>query len=373
MKTLLSSALLASILLLSACGGKKTDDITAKKEELKKLRTEQSKLNAKIRTLESQIQSLNVDKDKMIPVMVTTLTKKEFNHYVEAQGVVDSDKNVKVASETGGAIKKIYVKEGQYVTAGKVLAKLDDVLIRKGMAELEQSMEFVKINYEKQTKLWAQKIGTEIEYLSIKNQYESLEKKKESLQEQLEKTNIKAPINGVVDDIIANEGEIAAPGVPMLRIVDGKDVKIIADIAETYSASVQKGTNATVKFPALGKTFVTPITNIGEVINPSDRSFKVELALSNPEKLYKPNMLATVQVKDYAKKEAVVIPRNAIMRGETDEFVFVVQNGVAKKTIIKTGLTYQGETEVLSGLNGNEQLITVGFQDLSDGQKVEVK
>lgn len=375
MKNLTYTALIVCILAFSACGGKKKDPLTTKKDELKKLKLKQSQINAEIRKLENEIAALSAEanKDKVIPVMAKTLSKRDFVHYIQVQGIVDSDKSIRVSAEIGGQIKNLYVKNGQFVSAGAVLAKVDDALIRKGLAELEQTLDFVKINYEKQKQLWDKKIGTEIEFLSAKNQYESLLRKKESLEEQLAKTTIKAPISGVVDNIFLKEGEMSGPGIPILQIVNGNDVKLVADVPETYAASIKKGTVVTVKFPALNKTIQSTIINVGEVINPSDRSFKVEIALSNPEKLYKPNMLATVEIKDYEKKDAVVIPRNAIMKGEEEEFVFVTQNNIAKKIPIKTGLNYQGETEVLSGLNGTEQLITVGFQDLADGQKVEVK
>jgi RND family efflux transporter MFP subunit len=375
MKNLSYTVLIVFMLALSACGGKKKDPLSTKKEQLKKLKVQQSKVNAEIRKLENEITALSAEanKDKVIPVIAKTLSKREFVHYLQVQGVVDSDKSIRVSSETGGQIKNIYVKNGQFVSAGTTIAKTDDVLIRKGLAELEQSLDFVKINYEKQKQLWDKKVGTEIEFLSAKNQYESLLRKKESLEEQLAKTTIKAPISGVVDNIFLKEGEMSAPGVPILQIVNGGDVKLVADVPETYSASIKRGTVVTVKFPALNKTVQSTVISVGEVISPSDRSFKVEIALSNAEKLYKPNMLATVEIKDYEKKDAVVVPRNAIMKGEEEEFVFVTQNNIAKKIAIKTGVNYQGETEVLSGLNGTEQLITVGFQDLADGQKVEVK
>lgn len=375
MKNLTYLVLIVCIFAISACGGKKKDPLITKKEQLKKLKVQQSKINVEIRKLENEIAALSAEtnKDKVIPVITKTLTKRDFVHYIQVQGVVDSDKSIRVSSEIGGQIRHIYVKNGQFVNAGAVIAKVDDALIRKGLAELEQSLDFVKTNYEKQKQLWDKKVGTEIEFLSAKNQYESLLRKKESLEEQLAKTTIKAPISGVIDNTFLKEGEMAVPGVPILQIVNGSDVKLVADVPETYSASIKKGTTVTVKFPALNKTTQSTITNVGEVINPSDRSFKVEIALSNPEKLYKPNMLATVEIKDYEKKDAVVIPRNAIMKGEEEEFVFINQNNVAKKIAIKTGVNYQGETEVLSGLNGTEQLITVGFQDLADGQKIEIK
>lgn len=366
---------LVSALAVSACGGKKKDPLSTKKEQLKKLKVQQSKVNAEIRKLENEIATLSAEtnKDKIIPVIAKTLSKREFVHYIQVQGVVDSDRSIRVSSEIGGQIKHLYVKNGQFVNAGATIAKVDDVLIRKGLAELEQTLDFVKINYEKQKQLWEKKVGTEIEFLSAKNQYESLLRKKESLEEQLAKTTIKAPISGVVDNIFLKEGEMSAPGVPILQIVNGGDVKLVADVPETYSASIKRGTTVTVHFPALNKTLQSTVINVGEVINPSDRSFKVEIALSNAEKLFKPNMLATVEIKDYEKKDAVVIPRNAIMKGEEQEFVFITQNNIAKKIAIKTGMNYQGETEVLSGLNGTEQLITVGFQDLADGQKVDIK
>lgn len=375
MKNLSYIVLMVFTLALVACGGKKKDPLSTKKEQLKKLKIQQSKINAEIRSLENEISALSAEanKDKVIPVITKTLTKREFVHYIQVQGMVDSDKSIRVSSETGGQIKHIYVKNGQFVGVGTTIAKVDDVLIRKGLAELEQSIEFVKINYEKQKQLWDKKVGTEIEFLGAKNQYESLLRKKESLEEQLAKTTIKAPISGVVDNIFLKEGEMSAPGVPILQIVNGGDVKLVADVPETYSANIKRGTVVTVKFPALNKTVQSTVISVGEVISPSDRSFKVEIALSNAERLYKPNMLATVEIKDYEKKDAIVIPRNAIMKGEDEEFVFITQNNIAKKVAVKTGVNYQGETEVLSGLNGTEQLITVGFQDLVDGQKVEVK
>lgn len=356
--------------LLTACG----EDVKTKKAKLDKLKKNQSELKAQISKLEEELVAegyVDSSKVKVKEVAVAAAQSKEFRHYLEIQGKVDSDKNVMVSYKASGTITKIYVNRGDYVRAGATLGVIDDEAMRKGVQELKTNLELSKTVYEKQKNLWDQKIGTEVQYLQSKANYESLQSKLAQVNEQLDAYRIKAPIDGTVDEIIPKEGELAAPGMPAFRIVNTSGFKVTADIAEGYISKVQKGNKASIYFPDIDFTMETYVKVVSDVISPVNRTFTVEFDLKNAPKNIKANMLAYVRILDYNKPSTIVIPVNVIQHSETNDFVFVVKNKKAVKTPVKTGGIYRTEAEILSGLQEGDQIITLGYQDVLDGQSVK--
>jgi membrane fusion protein (multidrug efflux system) len=363
-----------ALALLTACGGGDKGGVNAKKEQIAKLKKQQNELKSEIAKLEAELKasgykdSTNV---KIKEVTVTPVQAKEFKHYLEIQGKVDSDKNVLVSYKAAGTVTRINVNKGDYVRAGSVLATIDDETMRKGLKELNTNLELTKTVYEKQKSLWDQKIGTEIQYLQAKASYESLQNRLAQMNEQLDAYRIKAPIDGTVDEIYPNEGELAAPGMPAFRIVNTSGFKVTADIAEGYISKVKKGNKTFIYFPDIDYTMETYVKVVSDVISPTNRTFTVEFDLKNAPKDIKSNMLAYVKILDYSKPATFVIPVNVIQHSETNDFVFVVKNNKAVKTQVKVGSVYKTDAEIVSGLNEGDQIITLGYQDVLDGQGVK--
>ncbi len=308
-------------------------------------------------------------------MQVQPVTPQTLRHYLTLQGTVDSDKNIAVSPKMPGTVTAVYVKEGDAVRAGQVMAVIDDAVMRQNVAELKTGLELATTVYEKQKNLWDQKIGSEIQYLQTKNNKESLERRLATLNEQLAQTRVTAPISGTVDAVGLRVGEPANPGTTTIRVVNLSDMKVLAKVADTYINTVRKGDEALVELNS-GEKMTGKVSFVGKVVNPQTRTFDVEIALPNKGGLLKPNMLANISINDQTKENALVVNQNLIQRTESGDVVYVAKvNGnqtTAQLRKIKTGISYNGEVVVTEGLQPGDQLITVGYQDLVDGQPLKI-
>ena len=356
-------------LLMASCGGNPD-----KKVQLEELKKKQSTLTEEIQKLEAEIKLTDTSAQantKSIIVGVEVLKKQSFTHYLQIQGKIDSDKNISVSSQVGGLVDNIYVVKGQLVSTGTLLAKTDGSQIMRGIQEVDKSLEFANELFDKQKRLWDQKIGTEVQYLQAKNQKESLERKKATLQEQYAKTSIHAPYAGVIDEVYTKEGQMLSPGMPAFRLVNSSELKLIAQVSESYVSNIKAGQEAIVVFPDLNKTINTKITVVGDVIDPVNRTFQVDLALKQDKNLLKANMISYVKIKDYSNASVLVIPVNIVQRSNNKSYVYVAENGKSVKRFVTLGQHYESTVEVLDGLNEGDKLITEGYQDLVDGQSIK--
>jgi membrane fusion protein (multidrug efflux system) len=373
-KHILLIAVLAT--LLASCGGEKKEGVEGKKAELAKLKAERVENEKKIKALEIEIGKLEPNKvaeAKVKPVSIDTLNAETFRHYVELQGTVDAKNNVMVTPKTGGAVVAMHVKEGDFVKAGSIIGKVDNSILMESIEELKTQMSLANTLYEKQKSLWDQKIGTEIQFIQAKNNKESLERRLSTLNTQLSQTNIVSPMSGVVDMVNVKVGEMASPGVGVVRIVNLSNLKVLARVSDTYAASVKKGDEVIIKFPDLQKEFKARVSFVSTTVDPLSRTFTIEANLPS-DKDIKPNMMANVQINDATRKDALAIDQNYVQSTEKGNVVYVaVAEGskkVAKAREVKTGLSYNGKVEILSGLSAGDHLITLGYQEVSDGQPI---
>lgn len=359
--------------LLAACSGEKKSDLASKNEELAKLKSEQAELSTKIRTLEGEVTKLDPKKKeeaRVKDVAVSPLAASTFRRYVEVQGTIDAKNNVQVAPKSGGAVTAVYVVEGSSVRAGQVLARIDDQILRTSAEEIKTQLSLANTVFEKQANLWKQQIGTELQYLQAKNSKESLERRLATLNSQLSQSNVTAPISGVVDQVLAKVGSTAAPGVPMFQVVNLSQLKVKANVADTYAGSVRKGDEVIVRFPDVNRELKTRINFVSTTVDPLSRTFTIEAPLPSDKSL-KPNMLAQVKINDLNKANALVINQNLVQSTEMGQLVYVAVNEggkkVAKSRKITTGQSYGGQIEIVAGLKPGDQLVTRGYQELTDG------
>jgi len=314
--------------------------------------------------------------EKVKNVEITQVGKDEFLHFIQAQGVVESDNNVLVAPLASGIVKKIHVTAGDKVKNGQLLAELDMSILESGIAELEGGLTLAKTIFERQQRLWNKKIGSEIQYLQTKNNKESLERKLVTLQEQAKLTKIYAPLSGTIDEVLIKEGEVAAAGMGAIRVVQLSALKIRVDLSEIYIARMKKRDPVRVSIPVAGKEFDLNIDAVSQVIHPKDRTFQIEIKIPRGEKEIKPNMLAVLKINDYSNPDALTVPVNIIQETEKQVFLFTASriNGdwISQKRIVTTGRNYNGRVEILSGLEDGEYVVTLGYQNLADGQKLTV-
>lgn len=365
--------LVALSFFASACA--KEEGVEAKKIELQNLKAQLNEINISIKSLETEIATLDPDfaKQNRKSILITTASvrKGRFEHYVEVTGSVLSKKNVSISAETLGRILTIPAVEGMYVEKGAVLATIDSESMQRNMDEVQNSLSLAKTLFDKQARLWDQQIGTEVQYLESKNRVEGLERNLASLKTQLAKTVIRAPFSGTIETVSARLGELVQPGMPMFQFVGVSDLFIEADISESYVGVLNRGDSVDVHFPSINTELKTKVSSVGAIINPNNRTFKVEVVLPRLANV-KPNMITVLKIQDYESMDAVIVPSHLILSDNRGDYVFTVTDGIARKIYVKRGKTFDQETEILEGLQGTETLVDKGFRDVGDNFTVNI-
>jgi membrane fusion protein (multidrug efflux system) len=374
-------SLLFAVVFLAACSAPDPSNMSLdeKKVLLQELYSQQRSLEDQIKQLESEIAAIDPTMGaKRILVTSAPVQRKDFKHFSEVQGTIQSDNYLSASSETGGRILEMRVIEGQTVTKGQVIARIDLEQINKQIAEVETQLMLANDLFERQQRLWEQNIGSEVQFLQAKNNKERLEKALESLRFQLSKEYVYAPISGVVDQVLTKAGELASPGMPIARVLNTSQVKIVADVPETYLQSVRKGQKVQIRIPSLGMDKEATVTEVGRIINPNNRTFSVEIALNNSDNQLKPNLLALVLINDFTKPNSVVVPIELVQQEVGGKSYLLVQDSlnnqlIARKVYVETGRSYQGEILIESGLKGDETLIIGGARGLNDQDFIQVQ
>jgi RND family efflux transporter MFP subunit len=387
MKKILSIVTIA--LLFISCGNNKelsVNEIIAQ-GDLEVLRAKKAEISEQLIDLETNIKLLDstiatkTGEEKLPLVTTISATPQEFNHFLELQGDVKTKQNVLVYPEMSGTLNRVYVKKGQRVTKGQLLATIDDGGMASQLEQLKTQAELAKTTFERQKRLWEQKIGSEIQYLQAKTQFEASENAVKQAQSQLGKSTIRAPFAGIIDDVIKDQGTVVSPGPgsEVFRLVNLSDMYIQVDVPETYLGQITKGKEALVYFPVLGDSVTTQIRETGNFIMPGNRSFSVEIAVPNKDGKIKPNLSAKVNLNDYTNEQAILIPQSIISENaDGEQYVFVAQEpnseneAIVKKTVITTGKTQRANVEVLSGLTQGDHVIQEGARSVKDGQKVKI-
>ena len=360
----------------ASSGSKKEEPLDVKKKELAKLKSDQAALSEKISKLEQEIMKIDplaAVKPKL--VAVTSIARTNFTHYIDLQGKVETENIYRVAPRgIGGQVREVYVKEGDHVRKGQLLIKLDDAVMLQGLRQLETQLDFAKNIYNRQKNLWDQGIGTEVQYLTAKNNVENLEKQIASSKELLNTTNVYSEVAGVVETVTIHPGE-TFNGMPTatITIVNQSSLKAVVEVPENYLEKVKKGTPVLIEVPDIGRKLNSKISLVSQMINSNSRAFTAEAKIPAAADL-KPNQIALVKIQDYTKANAMVIPMTTLQTDQNGKYVFVLEteNGkkIARKKIVIIGEIYGSEIEVLAGLKEGDQLISEGFQSLYDGQLV---
>ncbi|MCK8522592.1 efflux RND transporter periplasmic adaptor subunit [Aquimarina sp. D1M17] len=379
---------LSITILFASCGQNdaKSIDKIIEDGDLKALRAKRTEVVAEQQTVADKLKQLDeaiasLDTVKKLP-LVTTLIAKDtlFNHYVELQGNVETKQNIILYPEMGGILTKIYVKEGQKVSKGQLLARIDDGGLSQQLSQAEVRAQLAKTTFDRQKRLWEQKIGSEIQYLEAKTNFEAQENAVNQIKRQLAKTTINAPFSGVIDDVITEQGSVVSPGLnAVIRIVNLNNMYIETEVPERYIPSVTVGKDVEVYFPVLGKTINTKIRQVGNYINPNNRSFLVEVGVPSNGGTVKPNLTAKVKINDYTNEKAILIPQSILSENaEGDQYTYVTSSkdaqniAEAKRVIVKTGKTQGDYIEILDGLNNGDAIISEGARSVKDGQKVKI-
>ena len=347
-------------------------DLKAKKEVLLE---KMDRIGSELKDVEIAISKLDTLK-KLVTVTSYKAEVKDFNHYIEVQGIVKADQTIELHAEMGGVITGILVKEGQNVSKGQVLATLGSDVIDNSVLQLETQLALATTTFERQARLWEQNIGSEIQYLQAKAQKEGLENSMKSMKAQAKKMKIIAPFSGIIDQVFAKTGELASPQLPFLRLVNLSSVYVESEITESYLKSIKKGTTVLLDFSSIGQTTEATITQVGNFINPSNRSFKTRIDLKNSNNDLKANLLADIKINDF-KANGIVIPSRLVQKDRNDKtFVYTIEpkgdHHKVVKTYVTEAMSYSDSSFISEGLLSSSVLVDKGARLVNNAEDVKL-
>jgi len=360
------------VIILFSCSGNKQSQLAKLKDQRQIIDEQIKKLEAD--ALNDKGSALNPEKFKFVGL--SEVKTNSFDHYIRVQGKLDGDQNASVCAEAVGTVSAKYADVGMRVVKGQVLAQLDDQQYLRQLESLETQYKFAADMFEKQKRLWDQKIGSEVQYLQAKTSKESLDQQIASLKQQIEKFKIKSPVDGNIEECNIKVGGMVSPDPRQVayRVVAFRNLKVTAEVSEAYSAKVQKGDVLKVLFPDINQQVETKVEFVSHYINPVNRTFIIETRIANPIQDLKANMIAIIQINDYHADNTVVLPMNVIQTDVLGSYVYVVRPkdkyNAAFKQAITLGVGYNGLAEVLQGIKPGEKVVSAGFQELIDGEYV---
>jgi RND family efflux transporter MFP subunit len=367
-----------SLLLLSCSKNEKEASIEQliSDKNVAALQAKKATIQAELTKIDDALASLDVKKEEAL-VSVLTIKDTVFNHYLEIQGNVNTKENILVQPEFSGTLTALNVKAGQRVSKGQILGRIDDAGMSQQLASIENQYALAKTTFERQKNLWDKKIGSEIQFLQAQAQMISAQKSVAQMRAQIAKTVIRAPFSGTIDDVFVERGQVVAPSPQgLMRIVNLSNMYVSTTVPETYIGKLKVGTVVDVFLTSLGKTYKGKVRQVANFINPSNRSFGIEVSVPNPDNLLRPNQVAKLKIIDYTVNNAIIVPTNVVQEdGEHNKFVFIATNvsgkkGVAKKVLVKVGKSSDNVTEILSGLTANDVIVTEGANNIADGMKL---
>lgn len=369
----------ASILLFS-CGQKEeavTTDTLIETKNVANIKAKRDLLQAEISKIDAALATLEVKTTQEALVSVLTVKDTVFNHYLEVQGNVNTKENILIQPEMPGTLVSLNVIAGQRVAKGQILGRTDDGGMGQQLASVENQYALARTTFERQKNLWDQKIGSEIQFLQAQTQMIGLQKAVLQMKAQLSKTLIKAPFTGVIDAVFVERGQVVSiTPQGLMRIVNLSNMYVSTEVPETYIGKLKVGSLVNVSLTSLGKTYQGKVRQVGNNINPANRSFGIEVWVPNPGNLLRPNQVAKLQIIDYTKKNAIVVPTNTIQaNGDGTKFVYIANNvngktGIAKKVVVTTGQSSENVTEILSGIKTTDIIITEGINTIQEGTKL---
>jgi len=371
--------LIAPLAFMAACSQPAVEGdlqtLTAQRDSIK---TVVDGLNAQITDLDAAIAALDTTAS-YDAVTAFEVNPDLFYHYFEVFGTVEADKSINLFPLNSGKVERIHVKAGQKVSQGQLLVSLDTDLMESSLKELETALALAQTMFNKQQKLWIdEQIGSEIQYLQAKNNYDALVQKLQTLKEQMAMSEVRAPFAGTIDEVFSKVGELAAPQMPAVRLVNTSGVYVKADVPETYANRVKVGTAANVAFTSMDFEVAAEVLQVGQFIQEGNRTFSINVSLPADPGTVKPNQMVHVALQDYTNNTALAVPSSLIQQDvEGNDFVFVLENkgtySEVAKVFVEAGLSYEGRTEIKSGIEAGAQLVDKGSRSVRTGQRVHVK
>jgi RND family efflux transporter MFP subunit len=379
--TILPLLLLLIVAILPACNNSDPNsEPELIREKISNYNEQIVELNQKISELERELETFGETTQNRIrtPVTVSPIEPGSFDHYFRVNASVEAVRAAMISPETNGQIRQIPVVKGQQVVRGQVLARLNTSVIDNSIVELKTLLALAETVYNRQKRLWEQEVGSEIQYLEAKNNYESLQSRLKTLESQLNMAIVRAPFDGMVDEIFAKEGELAMPGSMIMQLLNLDQLFVNADVSETFLPVVNANDQVILRFPAYPDYEErVAIHRVGNMINPENRTFRLQLRINNPGRKFKPNMMADISIRSFSADSALVVPSIFIKQDVQGYYLYIAAENqdsemVAQKVYVERGLSGEGQTMITSGLKPGDRLINRGHNRVGDGSLVRI-
>jgi len=376
-----------SLILLLGCNSSRNSSINdlINKGDLETLKKRKKEYVDLINDLRLDLNEINkgitlLDENEQIQVISKfNVIEKEFNTYVKLQANLKSRKNVVILSEFQGTLKNLFVKEGHLVKKGQLLAEINDSGLKEQLDQMLIQANFTKDNFDRVKRLWEKNIGSEMQFLKAKSDFETSNKMVEQIRDQLSKTKIYAPFDGEIDEIISNLGSNLVPGSPILRVVNLDIIYAEAQVPEKYVSSISIGTEAIISIPLLNKELTSKIVQTGNFINPNSRTFRIEAPVENKDKRIKQNLNARIKIKNYSNDKSIVVPLRVLSEDASGKpFLYKLVTTDKKdifltvKSFVITGANYNQEIEITQGVSIGDIIVLEGANNVEDNQRVRV-
>lgn len=314
------------------------------------------------------------NQSKTTNVEVVPLVRSEMTDFIHLTGVVKPFTSVTVSAEESGVLNRVFFVEGSYIRKGDTLATIENSYLKASLEEAEAAYLLAELTARKQENLYKENSVSELTYLNAKYSADIAKARFDQLETRFQKTFVVSPVSGVAVKKHRESGEFIAASTPLAGILNFGTVKIEVGVPERYVNIVKPGTEVQIKFDFISKKeFHAKVSVVVPEINKDNRTFPVEVYLNNTTGLLKPEMIANLKIRGKVYKDALVIPRDAMVETETGSIVFVEEQGQAK---LRTGLTvaasYGGDVVISEGLSDGDRLIVLGHRELIDGESVRV-
>ncbi|TCL63753.1 RND family efflux transporter MFP subunit [Hydrogenispora ethanolica] len=327
-------------------------------------------------------------KDEAIPVQVVTVEQGGIQEVFTTVGTVEADGKAVISSKLSGRIAQVAVELGDPVKKGQVLATLEKTdftneraQAKASLLQAEASLAENQANFNRMQKLWQEEAISQQEYERAKTQFAiaqtSVQQSRAGValrEEQLQNTDILAPIAGSIGSRQVNPGEMVSPGVKLMEVVDLSKVYITVQLSDSYIAQTKRGQKAQVSLASLPETvYAGTVEQISPSADAAQKTFPVRIRLENSGGIFREGMLAEVKLNFNQRQDALMVPMEAIIDEVGTKAVFVIRGRQAERKIVEPGISDGKRVEIVSGLAPGDRVVVLGQNNLEDGSKVVVK
>ena len=315
----------------------------------------------------------DVDKTRAVSVETMELKGTDYIDDINVIGTLKPFEKATLSYQTGGIIKTIVKDKGEKVNKGDTIVIIDNDILKATLDGAKANYDLAEVTFQKQEKIFKDKVNSEYQLLEAKSRRDQAKANYELVKAQYDQTFIKAPFSGIVDAKYYEEGEFAAPGTPIVNLINSSQIKIEAGVPERYVGEVKTGRSARVIVKSISSDEVIGrITYVGSSVITDNRTFPVEIIINNGSLRFKPELSADIFIESGNYKNVVTVPDEVVTRIDNGYVVYVAKDGKAESRIIEILNRAQDKIAVKSGLKEGEQLIVVGHQNLINGQKINI-